>query len=66
MRALAEKVVDESPTGPIPDDLLWPYYQDALLKKVNGPLTMELKETAEKVWKRDQDRSKKFYTSFFW
>ena len=66
MRDLAETFIDKSPAAPVPENLLWPYYQDALLKHTKGPLSLEMKKTAEKIWERDQDKSKRFYTSFFW
>ena len=50
----------------VPKDLLWPYYQDALLEKHDGKLTGNVKVTAEAVMNRDMDASKKYYTSFFW
>ena len=66
MRNLAISFLYESPSASVPSNLLWPYYQDVLLKKTNGLLTPEMKKTAEEIWERDQDKSKRFYTSFFW
>lgn len=67
MRLEAQIFVNSSESDDeVPKDLLWPYYQDALLEKHDGKLTGNVKVTAEAVMNRDMDASKKYYTSFFW
>ncbi len=67
MRIQAHKFVNSSESEEeVPEDLLWPYYQNALLEKHGGRLTGDIKATAEAVMNRDMDASKKYYTSFFW
>ena len=67
MRCLAEDFVHSSESDDeVPDGLLWPYYQDALLQKHGEVLTGSVKVTAEIVMNRDMEAAKKYYNSFFW
>ncbi len=64
MRLLAKEVV--STNKEVPLDLLWPYYQDALLDKNKGTLDHFQAQQAMKIMERDAGKANKFRKYFYW